>query len=123
MALQGGGNELAGNVAFIDGELYPLRSFECSVENNFEEVGFASQMKSQKVISGTEISGSMETYRKVELPAHLGAPEMHRVYLFTQEDGTKERVILDGVFFEPKLPSNNKKTQTIEFIATEIQYD
>lgn len=123
MALQGGGNELAGDVAFIDGELYPLDYFEYNVEHDIDEVVLASGMKSQTVVSGTSIAGTIETYREIKLPAHLGLPERHRVYLFTEQNGTKERIILDGVFFEPEAPRNNRKAQTVDFVAEELIYD
>lgn len=124
MVVRGGSGELAGNVAFVDGQLYPLRSFSCNVEEDVQNIGLgAHSMQSQTVTTGLSISGTLETYRKIDLPAHLGRPEMHTVYLFSEKNGTSERVRLDGVFFEPQLPSNNSRTQTVDFIAKDIQYD
>lgn len=126
MVVSSGGRrdgDLAGNVAFIDGQLYPLHSYECDVQKDVQNIGIASSMQSQKVTSGIDISGTLETYRIIDLPAHLGTPKMHTVYLFDAQEGTSRRIKLDGVFFNPQLTRSNDRTQTVDFIAKEIQHD
>jgi len=115
-----GPHDLRGPVAVIDGDLYPLRSFSVSQETNTQDVFNRLGTQSQTVVTSQEFSGTIESYRSFELP-HLGAPDKMDMYLFPQEGGTRERVIVRDAIVSGTSSNTNAATQTIDFVALEVE--
>lgn len=116
-------SDLAGDVAIIDGELYPLSHFDFSIEANIDRVNGIGSFKSQTIQTGQQVSGSFESFRDIDQGVvQLGSPERHTIYFFSEEEGMKRRYTFDDVIFKPT-PPDNTSTQTTDFVAESYAVD
>lgn len=114
--------DLAGPVAVIEGKLYPLRSCDISRDVQTEDLLNGLGQKQTTVVTGEEISGTVESYRSYEFP-HLGAPAIESMYIFPPDGGTRKRLVVRDAIVSGTSRERNNRTQTIEFVAHEIETD
>jgi len=110
--------DLAGSVVIYDGEIHPVDAVEITKDVNTDTYTDRFNSQGYTAVTGTEITGSMRSYRSYELP-HLGAPPVDDLYIFPEEGGTAERIIVSDAIVTGT--EDNISTQTIEFVARGIE--
>ena len=108
------------SVAVIDGKIFPLCSVEIDVENETERLRDGMGSTKTFAVVGRTISGSFESYRPLVETETIKAAKTHTVYVFGE---SHERIQLHDVIFSPGAPVNNRRTQTLDFVAKEVEYD
>lgn len=111
--------ELPGNVAVIDGRIFPVS--EWYVEEDYDSATVSNTVGQRlgAVVTNKCYKGEIEILAS-SLPSSMTMYPMHDIYLFP-ESGTKNRMFLVDAMFESVYCGEKMSTTRIEFIAKHMK--
>lgn len=112
--------DLAGTVVVFGGKIHPIEEISISKEKSVNEYRDTLSTQSYGVVDSTEISGTIHSYRKHEMP-DIGVPEVNDLYIFPESGGTDDRIVVTDTIVTDIEDDALSPIQIIDFVARSIE--